>query len=845
MKLLRQLLSFTLLLTSCQLFSQQITFNKVAFPLGSSPGGIGGIAQDKTGYLWIATAGGLYRYDGYRFRRYANNPADKNTLSATHLETLYIDRAGIIWIATWINGLDRLDPQSGRFIHFKHDPNDPASLSHDEVRAIFEDHEGVLWVGTLGGLDRYDPQTGKFRHFRHDANDSSSLSCDKVRTLYEDKQGILWVGTGSVWPGEGGETDEGGLNHFDRASGKFTRYLHDPKNSHSLINNKVRAIFEDSKGNFWVGTAGDGLHTMDRKTGLFERHQYDPAHPEKLSRSPVNKQAGYDHIGFITEDALGGIWIGSAANGVSKYDPKSQRTTHYSNKDSSTGFTGNSGWSFCNSKDGVLLIGTFEGGLFRVDPFHKNITHVSIPGGVLAFNEDPVAGLCLGTGQGVIFQQNNVAGTKKFFFEATNQKSFGNNDINSFYRDNEGILWIGAGLTLNRFNSQAKNFKRYVNDPHDTLTLSTGAVWAITDAGNDSLWIGTGEGVDLMNKRTGTFSHFRNNPRDTNSLGGNYIITLLKDRSGNLFAGTAGGTGLSYLNRSTRLFKRFLKGLEIFSLLLDSNGAIWVGTESGLYFTKDINEGFQKFNYQGSGLTNILSIQQDDQNKIWLSTPSGIFRIDPANNQTDIYGTNYGINGYNLNVGAGLKGQDGKIYFGDINGYYVFSPDELRSNTAPPNIVLTGFRIGGTVVSSGEKNTFVSALENTKEISLKYNQNVFSLDFAAIHYSSPENNRHLYMLENYDQTWHEAGVEKTASYFNVPPGKYVFRLKAASSDGVWAEKSIVIIISPPWWRTWWAYCIYGLLFILLVYSVHRYQKTQVIKAERKDESKGNGASKGS
>jgi ligand-binding sensor domain-containing protein len=316
---------FSLLLARTPSFAQQTRFNRVVSPIGSFSGFVGGITQDKDGYMWFATTGGLYKYDGYRFKVYVNDPSDSNSLSATHLETVYADREGMIWIALWIGGLDGLDPATGKFTHFKHDPKDPGSLSDVKVRAILKDHEGVLWVGTHGGLDRFDRKTGKFQHYTHDPNDPQSLSSNTVRALYEDREGTLWVGTGSVFPDEGGRTDDGGLNRFDRRSGKFTRYLHDPNDAHSLINNKVRGILEDSKGNFWVGTAGDGLHTMDRNTGRFERHLYDPAHPEKLSRSPVNEAAGDDQIMFIAEDALQNIWIGSSENGLNKYDPKSQR----------------------------------------------------------------------------------------------------------------------------------------------------------------------------------------------------------------------------------------------------------------------------------------------------------------------------------------------------------------------------------------------------------------------------------------------------------------------------------------------------------------------------------------
>ncbi len=172
------------------------------------------------------------------------------------------------------------------------------------------------------------------------------------------------------------------------------------------------------------------------------------------------------------------------------------------------------------------------------------------------------------------------------------------------------------------------------------------------------------------------------------------------------------------------------------------------------------------------------------------------------------------------------------LYFGDQSGYYSLSPELLTSNPNPPQIVITQFRLQDQQSKAENINQPGSLLTHSKDIILTHSQNAFSIDFAAIHYSSPENNKHLFMLENYDNDWRQSGSEHTAYYYNVPPGKYIFRVKAASSDGVWAENSIEITINPPWWRTWWAYCIYGLLLIPLVYGIHRFQKERIIRAER-------------
>ena len=232
------------------LLAQQITFNKVTPPSGTFSGFVGGLAQDKSGYIWIASRNGLCRYDGYNYKKYA-----PKTPSDFRLETLYIDREGIIWIATWVNdGLYRFDPVTGTFTHFLHDPNDAQSLSHDRVRSFLEDREGTLWIGTHGGLARYNRNTGKFHNYEHNPDDKFSISSNIVRKIYEDSQGTLWIGTGSIWEHEGGETDDGGLNRFDKKTGKFFLFKISSHENADIPSDHITGLLSDKEGRTWIGT---------------------------------------------------------------------------------------------------------------------------------------------------------------------------------------------------------------------------------------------------------------------------------------------------------------------------------------------------------------------------------------------------------------------------------------------------------------------------------------------------------------------------------------------------------------------------------------------------------------
>ena len=271
-------ISLTILNSVC---SQEPRFNHVISDK-EHYGFITDIAQDQQGFIWLATADrGLLRYDGLKIKSFLSDRRASNAVAADYIRCLSIDRNNTIWIGTIGSGLDKFDPTTNTYTHLRHNPKDDTSLSNDTVTAVLEDRSGNLWVGTFGGLNLLDRKTGKFIHYKNNVNDSSSLSYNRIWVIYEDKKGELWIGCGLPYHDNNEKLELGGLNRFDKTTQKFTHYLHDPSNPNSIAGNKIGSIYEDKKGNFWVGTNGDGLHTMDRNTGVFTHYYYDPSHPEK------------------------------------------------------------------------------------------------------------------------------------------------------------------------------------------------------------------------------------------------------------------------------------------------------------------------------------------------------------------------------------------------------------------------------------------------------------------------------------------------------------------------------------------------------------------------------------
>ncbi|HTE31383.1 MAG TPA: two-component regulator propeller domain-containing protein, partial [Chryseolinea sp.] len=352
-------ISFVLICLLLQLKSlpsfSQATFTTVPAPNGSWGGAAVG-TQDRDGFMWFGSTG-LHKFDGYKYTSYYHDPSDSTSLCLNRVMSVYADSEGTIWVGTTGAGLDRLDPETGIFTHFRSDSLDSRTLSSDWVWTILEDRHGKIWVGTeYGGISILDPDTNTITQFRHDPDDANSLSNNFVRVLYEDREGTMWVGTGYPYTLEAAEWKGGGLNRFNPTTQNFTHFVHNPNDPASLIDNRIGSILEDSKGRFWVGTAGDGLHTMDRENGTFKRYPYDAAVPNNLSRPQVRNTISWleDHICFIQEDIIGNIWIGTLTGGLNCFDAETNKVTHYNSlgenqKDSNQ--INNFFWSY-TSKDG-------------------------------------------------------------------------------------------------------------------------------------------------------------------------------------------------------------------------------------------------------------------------------------------------------------------------------------------------------------------------------------------------------------------------------------------------------------------------------------------------------------
>jgi ligand-binding sensor domain-containing protein len=571
---------------------QTITINKVDPPYGKTFKHITGIVQDVNGTMWFSSKNGIFRFDGYQMFNYKNNSLDPNSLASNQMDAICTDSTGFIWVATLDAGLDRLDPSTGIFKHYRHDPKDQKSINSDYTCALLMDHEGILWIATDNGLDRFDPREETFTHFTHIPGDTTSISSNNVRAIYEDKKGTLWIGTGDVYESNIVNPNDGGLNRFDRKTGTFYRYIHDPKNPNTLINNKVSAVFEDSKGNFWVGTAGDGLHTMDRATGMFVRHSYDPAHPEKLSRPPINKMfSEMDHITFIKEDPAGLIWIGTSDAGANCFNPKTGKTTHYQSE------INGSAWMAYASREGIFWLSTISGELYRIDPFRKPISFNVTNDPVNTFYQESNGNLWIGTANGIFITENEKNNTNRYPQQIQNY-SIARNYVSIIKEDRKGNVWIGSDIGLTYWNKSNGKFSNYKYDPKNANSMGKGYVYTLLEDKHDNLWIGTTRGLNHFIPTTGSFTSYLINPNDTTMFGINFITSIYEDNRGKLWIGCL-YAGLNQFNPESKRFTNYLNNLSVVCLFKDKEGVLWMGSDYGLYkynSYKDVFEPDTEFN---------------------------------------------------------------------------------------------------------------------------------------------------------------------------------------------------------------------------------------------------------
>lgn len=815
-------------------------FDHITINQGLANNTIYAIVEDQDGFLWFGSRDGLHRYDGYDFKIFKSDPEDSLSLSGNNVQTLFRHSNGDIWVGLKTGGLSIFRRATQRF-----QPNpfngkifpDWGQLS---VQAIFQDSYGDYWIGTAGhGVIRIDSAFREFRSYSlYPDGQPGNIFSYFCFSFAEDDAGNIWMGTegnripyydrkrgtikelapnngpgfrysyskallyheGKLWIGTEGD----GLYVYDTDKKAFT--------ARALGQKLIKDIARDSSGRILISTDGAGLFITQGEEGPFQNIQFSPTLVNSLNTNGL-----YD----IYVDSNNNIWIGSFNGGVNVHKSQKANFLTYLQSSSITDAPGNqSVLAFCEDSRGDIWIGKDGGGLVRFNPATQSQT--------------------------------------TYNFSADDPGSVSSNVITALFEDSKGNLWVGTfAHGLNRFDRRRNIFEHYEHDPSDPYSLSNNNVWAIEERQDGSLWIGTlGGGLEKFDYGNGRFYHFAPAPGDASSLSGLNVQVLLADKAGNLWIGTEYG-GLNKLASEEQGFRAWkkdeqnsasLRANSVLCLYQTRDGRLWAGTEGGgLHLLLEGEQGFRNYSVKDGLPSNVVNaIEEDDEGVLWISTNMGLSAFNPKTGEFTNYDKNDGLQSNQFNRGASLTTRSGDMYFGGIHGVNAFHPEKVTANSNLPRIVFTDFKLFNQSVPVGHyqgRTILPRPLNEEPTITLKYSDNVFTIEFAAIEFTNPSKNRYAYRLENFDEEWNVVGAtHRRATYTNLDAGEYTFRVKASNNSGTWntAPSSIRIIVTPPFWGTWWFRLLATMLILAMIRLFIRFQnekrkeehQRQLMKKER-------------
>ncbi|MDB5793442.1 MAG: hypothetical protein JWQ80_3466 [Massilia sp.] len=766
---------------------RNLRFEQVSIGHGLSQESVFTILQDRQGYMWFGTQAGLNRYDGYKMTVYRTDPQDPASLPDSFITASFEDAEGRLWFGTK-GGLARFDAAAGKFVRYAlADGATPAS-SNRSVNAIQADRQGMLWLGTNDGIKRFDPASGAFTTIRHPGQDGG-LGGDAVSTLAFDGHGMLWAGTsrgvGRLAPGATqleyfapSDADprrvrintlsmgphntlwigtDAGLEAWDVAQAAPRRRTIGANEGVGDV--RILALYHDAGGTLWVGTDIDGVRWRDPGSDRFVTYGNRPLDPHSLADN---------QIASIRIDRSGTLWVGTRFRGLSRTDLASGGFSNYSFRPEGSYRTGfEKARDIAVRADGKLWIGTTGGGLVLLDPetgLSEQRRHQARRAGTLpndAVHSLSIVGERLYVGAAGALAWSDVRGGP---FQRVELPGLGMATVQDVMRTRDGVLWAVTRAGLYQLDDGLQVRQSWRHDPRNPQGLGDNTLFQMVEDAQGILWIGTDNGLDRFDRKRGVFTHYRHDPLDPASLRHNRVYGLTLSARGQLWVGTAGGLHRVEQGPDGKLAFRLVK-------LQDAREPLPIG-----------------------------AVLEDARGRLWASMTDGISRYDPDSGQYKHYTAKDGLIDGTFFVASAARGPDGQLHFGGVNGVTSFMPDAIRDNPYAPLVRITDFLV------FNKPKRLVTPIERARAITLSHRESVFSLEFAGLHYAAPGSNRYSYRLEGFDAGWVDTDAGKRfATYTNLDPGNYVFRVRASNKDGVWSETpaALTITITPPWWKSWW------------------------------------------
>lgn len=806
--------------------SEHYNFSKLDIHTGLSHNQVNAILKDGDGFLWFGTMWGLNRFDGYSFKIFSKIPGDSTSLYDNFVLRLSELPDGKMWVSTRSNPCiynshtEKFESDYGSYLR-------ALGLPNGNVLNIAKGNNGRYWFlyDTLD-LYQYSATERKAKPFRPGFKFTPP---DKITAVQETKEGRLWL----VY-------QNGLLQQYDIASNKVI--FSSTAFQKLITGNSPHNLFVDGEGDVWLWHFNYGAvyyNPRDNSIKQFNEH----SSPAKLTANLVSQ---------IVQDNNGLIWVATDHGGVTLIDKKNNFSTSYllNNPKDPNSISQNSINALYKDDNGILWLGTYKQG---VNYFNGNI--VTFPryhhqesntksiqyDDVNRFVEDKRGNIWIGTnGGGLIYFDRKNNTFKQYKHDPANKNSLSSNVIVSLCIDHEGILWIGTyfgGLD----SYDGKTFRHYRHNDNDPSSLANDNVWEIYEDRDQQLWIGTlGSGLDKLDRNTNHFEHFTFKGIEQSPVPLTFISALLQDRKGNLWIGGAFGIVVLEKNKTTPVFyyhtndKTSLSHNNIFSFLEDSKGRMWVATREGLNLFNEQTKNFRVFT-TAAGLphTMILDILEDDYGTFWLSTPNGLYNAIPQQKENNLSFSTIGYDEMNnlqnreFNESAALKTKAGELIFGGPSGFNIIDPDKIQKPVYHPVIVFTGLQILNKNVEPGEmingRVLLKQSITRLQSIDLTYKENVFSIEFASPGIAYGARDKYAFMMEGFNSDWlFTDGAHRRATYTNLDPGHYTFKVKVQNGDGTWSdEKTLLVNIQPPFWRTPLAYIIYALVAAVILLLARR------------------------
>jgi signal transduction histidine kinase/CheY-like chemotaxis protein/ligand-binding sensor domain-containing protein len=804
MRFWRYLFIIYVILAVCSLSQAQapnVRFTNLSVKHGLSQGSVWSILQDKLGFIWITTEDGLNLYDGYNFTVFRHHPDDSTSISNNYIRCITEDKDGNIWIGTR-SGINRYDRKLNRFEQFTDVKKDKESPGKYAVFSMFIDSKNNLWTGTAQGLSLYDTKNKKFRSYLHNPGDRSSLPPGVVRCIIEDESHQLWIAT------------LGGLSKLNADGSSFTNYYHSSADPKSLSSSQITALFAEGN-NLWVGTLDGGLNLMNIREETFTHYAHKPDDPTSIT-SP--------YILNINKNRSGQVWV-ATDGGLNLMDKSKGTFTRYtqspedlnslrSNNITNIFFDINDQMWVSTRFGGVHIYDKSKDGFrhFKQSPVEKNGLNGN---NITSFTEDEKGNFWVAIdGEGLNYYDRNTKTFSYLTHQPGNSKRMASNKVLAVKIDHTGGMWIGYWNNgVDYYDRKTKQIRHYTFDPDNPRSLSHNNIFNILEDSKGNIWIATwGNGLNRYNRLTDDFTRYVHDPQNPKSIHSSLLTHLSEDHLGKIWI-TTEQDGLAMFDPDTETFTSYkvtdkpnsLSGNATNVTYEDSKKRLWVGTTFGLNLFDRKSGTFTAYR-KSDGLPNdvILGILEDNNHNLWLSTNNGLSKFNPQRKTFTNYDAFDGLQDYQFNRWAFLRLSSGELLFGGINGFNLFNPDHIQSNTYKPPVYITNFTLFNKPVGL-TSGILTKNIVLTKEIVLDHTQNFFSFEFAGLNYLLPSKNKYKYIMEGFQTEWVDAGSERKASFTNLSPGEYVFRVLASNNDGVWNMEgtSLKLVVRPPYWQTWW------------------------------------------